>query len=210
MTLSSPARKPRIRRSTILSRVPTKNGTRRSLQTGRDRDLPLSLDQCDEKSRLCARAQFWPWQKVSWPWSWLLPTFWPSPGIRCSISSSRPWQAAREAAAKRTRFFTDMVTLTAFVVFPSWPVFIKSLATFEIPRKYSSKRENPVVAAKKNLVLELLEFVQNIEANVPGSPETCGLRGGPFEPFAKTGRFGDNSGLCGQPWPPSLASARCR
>jgi hypothetical protein len=44
-----------------------------------------------------------------------------------------PWQAAREAAAKRTRFFTNMVTLTAFVVFPSWPLFIKSLATFEIP-----------------------------------------------------------------------------
>jgi len=44
-----------------------------------------------------------------------------------------PWQAAREAAAKRTRFFTHMVTLTAFVVFPSWQVFLKSLATFEIP-----------------------------------------------------------------------------
>jgi hypothetical protein len=26
-----------------------------------------------------------------------------------------------------------MVTLTAFVVFPSWPVLLKSLATFEIP-----------------------------------------------------------------------------
>jgi len=44
-----------------------------------------------------------------------------------------PWQAAREVAAKRTRFFTNMVTLTAFVVFPSWPVFLKSLATHKIP-----------------------------------------------------------------------------
>jgi hypothetical protein len=44
-----------------------------------------------------------------------------------------PWQAAREAAAKRTRFFSTIVSLTAFVVFPSWPVFLTSLATFEIP-----------------------------------------------------------------------------
>jgi hypothetical protein len=44
-----------------------------------------------------------------------------------------PWQAAREAAAKRKRFFTNIMTLTAFVVFPSWPVFLKSLATYEIP-----------------------------------------------------------------------------
>ena len=29
-----------------------------------------------------------------------------------------PWQAAREAAAKRTRFFANIATLTAFVVFP--------------------------------------------------------------------------------------------
>jgi hypothetical protein len=44
-----------------------------------------------------------------------------------------PWQAAREAAAKRTRFFTNIVTLTAFVVFPSWSIFLKSLATHKIP-----------------------------------------------------------------------------
>ncbi len=44
-----------------------------------------------------------------------------------------PWQAAREAATKRTRFFSTIVSLTAFVIFPSWPVFLTSLATFEIP-----------------------------------------------------------------------------
>jgi hypothetical protein len=44
-----------------------------------------------------------------------------------------PWQAARQAAAKRTSFFAHLVTLTAYVVFPSWPVFLESLATFTIP-----------------------------------------------------------------------------
>jgi len=44
-----------------------------------------------------------------------------------------PWQAAREAAAKRTRFFTSVVTLTAFVIFPDWPTFLQSLATYKIP-----------------------------------------------------------------------------
>jgi hypothetical protein len=51
-----------------------------------------------------------------------------------------PWQAAREAAAKRTRFFTNLVTLTAFLVFPDWQTFLKSLATHEIPdhvRRYA-------------------------------------------------------------------------
>lgn len=44
-----------------------------------------------------------------------------------------PWQAAREAAAKRTSFFAHIVTLTAYVIFPSWPVFLESIATFTIP-----------------------------------------------------------------------------
>lgn len=44
-----------------------------------------------------------------------------------------PWQAAREAAAKRTSFFAHVLTLTAYVVFPSWQVFLESLATFTIP-----------------------------------------------------------------------------
>src|ERR1035437_4651380 len=44
-----------------------------------------------------------------------------------------PWQAARQAAAKRTSFFAHLLTLTAYVVFPSWPVFLQSLATFTIP-----------------------------------------------------------------------------
>ena len=44
-----------------------------------------------------------------------------------------PWIAAREAAAKRTAFFAYAATITAFVVFPSWTVFLKALATFSIP-----------------------------------------------------------------------------
>ena len=44
-----------------------------------------------------------------------------------------PWQAAREAATKRTRFFTHIVTLTAFVIFPDWSTFLESLATYTIP-----------------------------------------------------------------------------
>ncbi len=52
-----------------------------------------------------------------------------------------PWQAAREAAAKRTRFFSTIVSLTAFAVFPSWPVFLTSLATFEIPPNLLQKQK---------------------------------------------------------------------
>jgi hypothetical protein len=31
-----------------------------------------------------------------------------------------PWQAARQAAAKRSSFFTHILILTSYVVFPSW------------------------------------------------------------------------------------------
>ena len=44
-----------------------------------------------------------------------------------------PWQAAREAATKRTSFFAHIATLTAYIVFPSWAVFLESLTTFTIP-----------------------------------------------------------------------------
>ena len=44
-----------------------------------------------------------------------------------------PWQAAREAAAKRTSFFAHLLTLTTYVVFPSWAVFLEALTTFTIP-----------------------------------------------------------------------------
>jgi hypothetical protein len=43
------------------------------------------------------------------------------------------WQAARQAAAKRSSFFAHLLTLTTYVVFPSWPIFLKALATFTIP-----------------------------------------------------------------------------
>jgi hypothetical protein len=44
-----------------------------------------------------------------------------------------PWQAAREAAAKRTGFFAGLLTLTTYVVFPSWAVFLEALTTSTIP-----------------------------------------------------------------------------
>jgi hypothetical protein len=44
-----------------------------------------------------------------------------------------PWRAAREAAAKRTSFFADLIALTTYVVFPSWQVLCQALATFTIP-----------------------------------------------------------------------------
>jgi len=44
-----------------------------------------------------------------------------------------PWQAAREASAKRSRFFASMVTLTTFVIFPNWLIFLDSLTNFTIP-----------------------------------------------------------------------------
>jgi hypothetical protein len=44
-----------------------------------------------------------------------------------------PWQAGRQAAAKRSSFFTHILTLTTYVVFPSWQAFLEALATFTIP-----------------------------------------------------------------------------
>jgi hypothetical protein len=44
-----------------------------------------------------------------------------------------PWQAARQAAAKRSSFFTHILTLTTYVVFPSWLAILAALATFTIP-----------------------------------------------------------------------------
>jgi hypothetical protein len=44
-----------------------------------------------------------------------------------------PWQAARQAAAKRTSFFAHLLTLTAYAIFPSSPAFLQSLTTFTIP-----------------------------------------------------------------------------
>jgi DDE family transposase len=52
------------------------------------------------------------------------------------------WQAARQAAAKRTAFFAHIVTLTAYVVFPSWGVFVESLATFTIPPELLKVQKN--------------------------------------------------------------------
>jgi hypothetical protein len=53
-----------------------------------------------------------------------------------------PWKAAREAATKRTSFFAHLAILTAYVVFPSWPVFLESLATFTIPPELLKVQKN--------------------------------------------------------------------
>jgi len=44
-----------------------------------------------------------------------------------------PWQAARQAAAKRTSFFAHILMLTTYVVFPSWIVILNSVTTSNIP-----------------------------------------------------------------------------
>jgi hypothetical protein len=54
-----------------------------------------------------------------------------------------PWQAAREAAVKRTSFFAHISMLSAYVVFPSWEVLLQSLTTFTIPPELIKGRESP-------------------------------------------------------------------
>src|ERR1700745_552245 len=66
-----------------------------------------------------------------------------------------PWKAAREAAAKRTAFFADLLTLTSYVVFPSWQVFFESITTFTIPPELL-KNQKIERSSAKSLLLELL------------------------------------------------------
>jgi len=54
-----------------------------------------------------------------------------------------PWQAARAAAVKRTSFFAHLLMLSAYVIFPSWKVFLQSLATFTIPSELVKSRDSP-------------------------------------------------------------------
>ena len=51
-----------------------------------------------------------------------------------------PWQAARQAAAKRTSFFAHILMLTAYIVFPSWPVLLEALATHHPARTHTYPR----------------------------------------------------------------------
>jgi hypothetical protein len=44
-----------------------------------------------------------------------------------------PWQAARHAAATRSSFFAHILTLTTYVIFPSWRAVLEALASFTIP-----------------------------------------------------------------------------
>jgi hypothetical protein len=54
-----------------------------------------------------------------------------------------PWQAARQAAAKRTSFFAHILMLTAYVVFPSWRVLLQALTNFAIPPELLKIRDGP-------------------------------------------------------------------
>ena len=52
----------------------------------------------------------------------------------CALDIVEPtWQAARQAAAKRSSFFAHILTLTSYVVFPSWSALLQALTTFTIP-----------------------------------------------------------------------------
>jgi len=44
-----------------------------------------------------------------------------------------PWQAARQTAVTRSSFFAHILTLTTYVVFPSWGAVLEALASFTIP-----------------------------------------------------------------------------
>ncbi len=52
-----------------------------------------------------------------------------------------PWQAARQATAKRTSFFAHMLMLTGYLVFPSWSVFLNSITTSTIPPEIVKSRD---------------------------------------------------------------------
>ena len=43
------------------------------------------------------------------------------------------WQQAREAVGARARFFQDLHTITAYVLFPSWNSFINTVVTGKAP-----------------------------------------------------------------------------
>ena len=55
--------------------------------------------------------------------------------LQCPVADivEPPWQAARQAAEKRSSFFAHMLTLTTHVIFPSWLAVLEALATFTIP-----------------------------------------------------------------------------
>jgi hypothetical protein len=52
----------------------------------------------------------------------------------CALDLIEPrWQAARQAAATRSSFFAHVLTLTTYVVFPSWLALLDALTSFTIP-----------------------------------------------------------------------------
>jgi hypothetical protein len=53
-----------------------------------------------------------------------------------------PWRTAREAAVKRTTFFAHILTLTTYVVFPSWLALLESLTSFTIPHELVNRLDS--------------------------------------------------------------------
>ena len=53
----------------------------------------------------------------------------------CDIIEVR-WQAARKAKGSRTRFFTHLQTITAYLVFPNWDVFLQTIITSKPPPEF--------------------------------------------------------------------------
>ena len=43
------------------------------------------------------------------------------------------WQQARTMIGSRTRFFQHLRTITAYVLFPSWPALIQTLSSGKAP-----------------------------------------------------------------------------
>jgi hypothetical protein len=48
-----------------------------------------------------------------------------------------------QSGVKRTSFFAHILMLSAYVLFPSWNVFLESLATFSIPPDLIKARDSP-------------------------------------------------------------------
>jgi len=60
------------------------------------------------------------------------------------------WQAATEAAAKRTTSFADLLTLSSCVVFPSWQVLLESIVIPTSPPELLKNQKNRMKPAKKS------------------------------------------------------------
>jgi hypothetical protein len=72
------------------------------------------------------------------------------------------WQAARQAAAKRSSFFAHMLTLTTYVVFPSWPTFL-SPGHLHDPPVAAPNPENRIRPGRHPLLELLTRYIANLQ-----------------------------------------------